>query len=236
MTRLEPRPAVDLGLAREQHALYVVALEACGVEVTELPADEERPDAVFVQDRVLVLEGRAIVCPSAVESRRGEEEALLAALDPSLPVFKLRPPACLDGGDVLVAEDLVVVGLSERSNEAAVAQLRSLLGPARRVEGVRLPADLLHLLSGCSYLGDGRLLAVEAVRGLSFAKGFEIVPLAEAEAAAANALALGEHVVLPAGYPGAAAGIEALGLLVHAVPVSEFEKRDAGVTCLSMLF
>jgi dimethylargininase len=64
---------VDLALARDQHAGYVAALRECGVEVTELPADNARPDSVFVQDRVLALDGLAIVCPSAVESRRGED-------------------------------------------------------------------------------------------------------------------------------------------------------------------
>jgi dimethylargininase len=235
LTRLDPPPPVDLALARAQHAGYVKTLRECGVGVTELPADDAHPDAVFVQDRILVLGGRAIVCPSAVESRRGEDESLVAALSSGLEIHTLLAPAYLDGGDVLVAEDRVFVGLSERSNEAAVEQLASLLASDYSVEGVKLRPDLLHLLSGCSYLGRGLLLAIESVRQLPFAERFQPVPVPEEEAQAANALALEGDVILPAGYPTTASRIGGRGLRVHEVPVSEFEKRDGGVTCLSLL-
>lgn len=235
LTRLDPAPPVDLGLARDQHAGYVAALRQCGMDVRILPSDDAHPDSVFVQDRVLVLDGRAIVCPSAVASRRGEEAELLSALDPALPVHQLVPPAFLDGGDVLITEDILFVGLSERSNRAAVDCLGALLAPARRVEGVAMPPDLLHLLSGCSYLGSGVLLASEAVRKLPFASRFEIIPVPDEEVLAANVLGLGRDVVLPAGYPETDRRIAVHGFRVHAVAVSEFEKRDGGVTCLSLL-
>jgi dimethylargininase len=236
LTGLEPPPRVDLALAREQHAAYVAALRNCGVEVTELSADDARPDSVFVQDRVLVLDGRAIVCPSAVESRRGEEEALLRAFDPALSVHRLLAPAYLDGGDVLIAEDTIYVGLSGRSNEAAVHELGSLLAPRRRVEGVELHAGLLHLLSGCSYLGGGLLLAADSVRRLRFAARFEVIAVPADEPSAANVLSLGGDVVVPAGYRETASRIAARGFRIHPVAVGEFEKRDGGVTCLSVLF
>jgi dimethylargininase len=236
LTHRNPPPPIDLALAREQHAGYVATLRDCGVEVTELPADDAHADSVFVQDRVLVLDGRAIVCPSAVESRRGEEEALLRALDPALSFYRLPPPAFLDGGDVLVAEDTVFVGLSGRSNEAAVHELGSLLAPRRRVEAVPLPSGLLHLLSGSSYLGRGLLLATNSVDGLPFARRFGTISVPADEAPAANVLVLGEDVVVPAGYPETASRIAARGFRVHPAPVGEFEKRDGGVTCLSLLF
>lgn len=236
LTRLAPPPPVDLALAREQHASYVTALRECGVEVTVLPSDGAHPDAVFVQDRLLVLDGRVIVCPSAVESRRGEDESLISALDPGLPVHRLLPPAFLDGGDVLVADGSVFVGLSDRSNEAAVEQLASLLAPDYLVEGVELPSDLLHLLSGCSYLGRGLLLAADLVRGLPFAERFQKIGIPDDEALAANVLALGDNVMVPAGYPKTSSRIAERGLEVHEVSVSEFEKRDGGVTCLSLFF
>lgn len=236
LTRVSPAPPVDLDLARTQHAGYVAVLRTIGVEVTELPADDRHPDAVFVQDRVLVLGGRAIVCPSGVPEREGEEDALIAALDPALEVVRLTPPAALDGGDVLVTESALFVGLSERSNEAAVGQLRSLLAPDRAVEAVPLPTDLLHLLSGCSHLGKGLLLATEPVRALPFAKRFGMVAVPEEEALAANVLALGRDVLVPAGYPETARRIGAHDLRAHPVDVGEFEKRDGGVTCLSLFF
>ncbi|MGH9367665.1 MAG: arginine deiminase-related protein, partial [Thermoanaerobaculia bacterium] len=155
LTRLEPPPRVDLGLARSQHAGYVEALRGLGLEVEILPADDARPDAVFVQDRVAVVGGRAIVGPSAIALRRGEAEPIAAVLRKSYPIVELRAPATLDWGDVLATEDALFVGLSERTNEAAVRQLREMLAPGWMVESVPLPAELLHLLSGCTYLGEG---------------------------------------------------------------------------------
>ena len=223
-------------MARRQHEGYVAALRRVGLDVTELPADDEHPDAVFVQDRVCVLDGRAIVGPSAVASRRGEAEALVGVLGRSFPVVELPPPCCLDWGDVLVTEDALFVGLSERSNEAAVEGLREILGSGRAVEGVALPPGLLHLLSGYVYLGDRRLLAVRALEPFARSRGFDVVPVAESEPSAANVLIRGKHAVVPAGYPETTNRIEEAGFQVQRIPMSEFEKRDGGVTCLSVLY
>jgi dimethylargininase len=204
--------------------------------VTELSADDEHPDAVFVQDRVCVLDGRAIVGPSAVESRRGETEALIEVLGRSHPVVELPPPACLDWGDALITEDALFVGLSERSNQAAVDRLREVLVPGRRVEGVPLPSELLHLLSGCAYLGDRVLLAVDSLGEFARSSGFIVVRVSEKEPLAANVLALGRHAIVPAGYPETAARIEQAGFRLQRISIGEFEKRDGGVTCLSVLY
>jgi dimethylargininase len=236
LTRLEPRPFVDLELARRQHRGYVATLRQLGLEVTELPADDEHSDAVFVQDRVCVLDGRAIVGPSAVESRRGETEAIVEVLGRSFPVVELPPDARLDWGDALVTEDALFVGLSERSNQAAVDGLREILGPGRRVEGVPLPLDLLHLLSGCAYLGNGTLLAVNSLEEFALSRGFRVVRVAESEPLAANVLAIGADAIVPAGYPETATRIEQAGFRLRRISVGEFEKRDGGVTCLSVLY
>jgi len=236
LTRLEPAPTVDLGAARAQHATYTAALVRLGLSVEALPADDERPDAVFVQDRVAVFGGRAIVGPSAVAERRGEAEPIVSVLQKLFPVVTLRAPACLDWGDVLATEEALFVGLSDRSNEAAVRQLRELLAPEWMVEAVPTPPDLLHLLSGCAYLGGGDLLAVESLSEFGTARGLNVVPVPPEEVLSANVLSLGQDVIVPAGYPETATSIEATGRRTHPVPVGEFEKRDGGVTCLSILY
>jgi len=227
---------VDIDLARRQHRGYSATLRHVGIEVTELPPDDEHPDAVFVQDRVCVVDGRAIAGPSAAPSRRGEAGPILEVLRGAYPVVELEPPASLDWGDVLITEDALFVGLSERSNRAAVEALRRLLGPGRRVEGVPLPPDLLHLLSGCAYLGDRRLLTVASLAPFARSHGFEVVPVAEAEPLAANVLVHERWVVVPAGYPETASRLAAAGFRIQRIAVGEFEKRDGGVTCLSLLY
>ena len=227
---------MDLELARRQHRGYAATLRHVGIEVTELPPDDDHPDAVFVQDRVCVVDGRAIVGPSAVPSRRGEAEPILEVLRRTHPIVELPPPASLDWGDVLIAEDALFVGLSERSNPAAVEALRALRAPGRRVEGVPLPPGLLHLLSGCAYLGNRKLLAVSSLAAFARANGFDVVPVAETEPLAANVLVHDGWAVVPAGYPETASRLQAAGFRVQRIAVGEFEKRDGGVTCLSVLY
>jgi len=232
LTALVSPPPVDLALARAQHAAYVEALRACRVEVIELAPDDEHPDAVFVQDPVLVIDGRAIVLRSGAESRRGEAPALVAVLERHLPIVGLQPPATLDGGDVLVADRAIYVGLSTRSNRVGCRQLEELTG--RRVVGVHLPPGLLHLLSGCTWLGENRLLTVDALAP-AFPQ-FEPVLVPAAESPAANVLVIGTHAIVPAGHPTVSALLEERGFVVHPVECSEFEKRDGGVTCRALLF
>lgn len=236
LTRREPPPKVDLQLARRQHRGYVATLRHVGLEVTELPPDDGHPDAVFVQDRVCVVDGRAIVGPSAVASRRGEAGTILQVLGRDYPVVELPAPSCLDWGDVLIADYSLFVGLSERTNPAAVEALREVVGSGRTVEGVPLPPGLLHLLSGCAYLGDGKLLAVRALAGFARSRGFDVVPVTETEPSAANVLVHGEWAVVPSGCPETAARIQRAGFRLQRIAVSEFEKRDGGVTCLSVLY
>jgi dimethylargininase len=236
LTQLSPRPEVDLPLARRQHEGYVATLRHVGLIVTVLPPDDEHPDAVFVQDRVCVVDGLAIVSRSAVPSREGEAGPIVEVLGGLYPVFELPPPAYLDWGDVLVTEDALYVGLSERSNREAVDALRRRLAPCRRVEGVPVPAGLLHLLSGCAYLGGRKLLALASLEDFARSRGFEVVPVAESEPLAANVLAFGRRVVVPAGYPETTRRLERAGFTVQRIAVSEFEKRDGGVTCLSVLY
>lgn len=232
LTRQVPPPPVDLALAREQHRQYREALGACGIDVIALPQDDEHPDAVFCQDPVLVVQGRAIWAQPAAPSRQGEAAALLDALRSHLPVVELQPPATLDGGDVLGTEDRLYVGLSARSNDEACRQLSQVTGLP--VKGIPIPGSLLHLLTGCTYLGENRLLAVRELASLF--PEMSIVPAPDEEAYCANALIAGRHAVIPSGYPRTAQILQGHGFTLHPVPMSEFAKRDGGVTCLSLLY
>jgi dimethylargininase len=223
---------VDLELARRQHRLVVAALRDCGLAVFELPPDPERPDAVFVADPLLLVGTRAFLAAAAAPSRAGEAEALLEALRGRFEPVLLEPPATLDGGDVLIAGDTLYVGRSSRTNQAACDQLA--LQAGRRVIGVPVPEGMLHLLTGCSYLGDDRVLTVEALADAF--SDFETIVLPKQEEAAANVLAHGRRVLVAAGYPRTVALLERAGFEVRAVSITEFEKRDGGISCLALLY
>lgn len=230
----DPRP-VDLSVALAQHAAYASALREAGVTVLELPPDPGHPDSCFVQDPAFVLDGILVAGRPAEQSRRHEERDLLAALAPlELPVYRVTRPATLEGGDLLMTEEALYAGLSARTNAAAIEQLCLVF--SRPVVPVPVPERYLHLLTGCSYLGRGRLLATADCAQLPQFAGFERLVVPDSETPAANVLALGDDVILPDGYPATAALLAAAGFRLHTVPISEFEKRDGGVTCLSLLY
>lgn len=233
----QPRPEIDVPRARRQHAEYCAALRAAGVELTELPPEEAFPDACFVQDCAVAWRGHAVVARFGAPSRQGEQATARRALDAwgSVTVSEILPPGTLEGGDVLVIGSRLIVGLSARTNRAGLAQLRERLEvEGATVEGLAVPEGL-HLLSGCTYLGQGLLLATEIYAGMRTFAGLEVIRVPAEEAAAANVLSLGRAVVVPAGYPRTAALIRARGLDVLPVDLSEFAKADGGATCLSLI-
>lgn len=225
---------IEPSLAQQQHAAYCWALTEAGVTVEALPPDELYPDSCFMQDPALVIRGQAIIAHPGAPSRRGEEGLVAPLLRQRFPTVEIKPPATLEGGDVLVLPDHVYVGRSDRTNAAGVEQLRAALDP--------LPVDeipvsgLLHLLSGVSYLGRNTLLAVRQMAGRPEFAGMRVLVVPDDEAYACNVLALGDYAVVPAGYEKTIALLAADGFRVLPVPVAEFTKADGGVTCLSLIY
>ncbi|MEJ2211546.1 MAG: arginine deiminase family protein, partial [Anaerolineae bacterium] len=201
----QPRPEIDVDRARRQHAAYCDALRQAGLDLIELPPDEAHPDACFVQDTAVVYGLLAVIARPGAESRRGEEAAVAEVLGSHRRLADIRAPATLEGGDVLIVGNRVFVGLSERTNRGGFVQLRDLL----ELEGAAVQslevAEGLHLLSGCTYLGRGVLLAAEAWAHEPPFAGLDVVQVPPEEEAAANALGLGDYAILPAGYPRTAA-------------------------------
>ena len=178
----------------------------------------------------------AFIARFGVESRQGEEEAIREVLQGHKRLITIEAPAQLEGGDVLVIGSRVFVGLSARTTRAAFAQLRDVLElEGATVEPVTV-ARGLHLLSECTYLGQGVLLVLEEMASQPFLVGLDLIVVPRSEAPAANALALGKQVILPAGFSRTASRVQKHGFEVRPVPLSEFTKADGGPTCLSLIF
>ncbi len=233
-----PAPGIDVALAQAQHGEYCQALVAAGLTVERLPADERFPDGCFVQDPAVVIAGVAVVGRMGAQSRRGEEEAIAGLLAARFPTRRLAAPATLEGGDVLPLADRVVVGLSGRTNRAGIDQLAAAL----HAQGVDLPVyaapvrDSLHLLTPLTPVGPRALLVVEGVTPPPELGRLETLTVPAEEAYAANVLALGPRVVMPAGYPRTAALLRAYGCEVLPVPLTEFAKANGGATCLALVW
>jgi dimethylargininase len=230
--------APDPALALVQHQHYRAALEAQGVALTVLPADPRHPDGCFVEDTALVTERGAILTRPGAPSRRGEIDAIEAALKPAFPdLLRIDAPGTVDAGDVCEADGHFLIGLSARTNEAGAAQLAGLLGDLgyrSDLIDIRAHPALLHLKSGIAYLGEGRLLAARDLPRHPALAAYERIDVPPAETYAANALRVNDRVLVAAGYPRTRAAIESLGFETVALEMSEFRKLDGGLSCLSL--
>lgn len=229
-----PRTPIDLDLACRQHEAYEAVLTAHGCTVQRLPADPDLPDSVFVEDAAVVLDEVAVITRPGAPSRRPETAAVATALGALRPVRAIAPPGTLDGGDVLVIDREVFVGRSTRSNAAGIAQLEAVLGPhGYRVHAVAI-RDCLHLKSAVTQVAAGAVLAnPEWVE--TGVVGLEVIEVDPAEPAAANALRIGEGVIYPTAFPRTRRRLEAAGIAIVSVDVSELQKAEGGVTCCSVI-
>jgi dimethylargininase len=227
---------IDIELARAQHAAYCAALESLGLRLVHLDADDRFPDCCFVEDAGLVIDDLAVVTRPGAESRRGEVDAVEAALRNHRAVQRIAPPATLDGGDVLRIGGRLYVGLSGRTTSAAVGQLERLVGDGG-VTVVPLPVrGILHLKSACTYLGAKTIVMRAGHLDEAPFSDYRIIPVPPGEAHAANCLAVNGVVMVPAEAPQTRRRIEAAGFETLELDISESRKAGGGLTCSSIIF
>ena len=238
LTHLQRSP-IDAAKASVQHAGYEAALRQSGLEIVRLPELPHHPDGVFVEDTALLLDGHAIITRPGVESRAAETDSTAAGLADDFELHRITD-GFVDGGDVLRIGTTLYVGLSTRTNTAGAAALREI---ARRIGHDVVQARLdgcLHLktaatFAGLDSAGTPVLLHNRAcIDAVQFA-GVEPLAVDPEEAAAANVVRAAGRVILPAGNPRTAARLRQRGFDVAEVDVSELQKAEAGVTCMSLI-
>jgi len=235
----KPGRPVSIELAVRQHAAYISALQKSGLEISFVEPDESRPDCVFIEDTAVVWNQHALItrmCPD----REGEQQAVQNILQKTHEIRKLTGSATLEGGDVLHTADTTYVGLSSRTNKPGVRDLRNFMAIfGRRV--ISIPIEkCLHLKTCATYLGDGQLMVAP---GLIPTNAFDAEAMIEtdpSEARAANCLRIGRHLLIPAGCPKTERRLqrfaETKNLEIISLNISEFEKGDGSLTCLSIIW
>lgn len=228
------RQPIDQALADQQWDNYCAALVAEGWETIEVDAAPELADSVFVEDMVVMFGDLAVLASPGAESRRPEVEAVERAVRgvPGLTVTRIELPGTLDGGDVLKVGSTVYVGASDRTNAEGIRQLRTLLTP-HRYTVVAVPiTKALHLKSAATALPDGTIIGDPAL--LDVTSLFpRFLPVFEPEGVAVIELSR-ESLLMSSAAPQTAAMIASLGYRVVTVDISEFEKLEGCVTCLSV--
>jgi dimethylargininase len=189
-----------------------------------------------VEDPLVVFDELAIITRMGAVSRRGESESLASAISAFRPLRRLREPATLEGGDVLGIGRDVFVGLTTRTNEAGIAQLRAELEPyGYRVHAVEV-RGCLHLKSACCSIGDDIVLANRDWLDVAPFRNFRIVSVAQDEPGAANVLRVGDTVLMPSCFPHTEEILRQEGLKIRMVDISELIKAEAAITCSSVIF
>jgi dimethylargininase len=230
------RECIDVAVATRQHDAYRQCLEQMGVEVTQLPLLPEAPDAVFIQDTAVIVDEVVVVASMGVACRRPEVASATGPLSNYRPLRYLSPPATLEGGDVMRIGRTLYVGISGRTNRDGFEQLSLILKPydyqVRAVE-VR---GCLHLSTGCSYLGRDFVLLNRAWVDASPFECFNVIEVDETELWAANTIAVGELLLVPSAFPRTRALIEAHQFQVISTDISELQKAEGALTCMSLIF
>lgn len=227
------RSSIDADLALRQWNGYVEALNTAGWETIEVAPADNCPDSAFVEDTVVMFGDLAVLSRPGADERKPEVAGTERALrNLGYRIERIAGPGTLDGGDVLKHGNQVWVGLGGRTNPAGVAQLAALLGPlGAQVVGVPLTL-VLHLKSAVTALPDGTIIGYEPlVDDPSVWPTFRSVP----EEPGSHVVVLDEETVLmSSSAPITSAQLVDRGLNVVSVDISEFEKLEGCVTCLSV--
>jgi dimethylargininase len=238
LTHLERVP-IDPAKAIAQHSAYERALRGAGFDVIRLPELPDHPDGVFVEDTALVLDGHAIITRPGAVSRASETASTQEALAGHFRIHRIDS-GFVDGGDVLRIGTMLYVGLSARTDEEGIASLRQIAG--------RIGFDVIKAqLKGCLHLKTAATFAGEDSRGVpvllyhrasvdpSQFAGAEVMAVDDGESSAANTLRVGSRLILPAGNSNTAEQLRRRGFELIEVDVSELQKAEAGVTCMSLI-
>ena len=226
----------DLDLALEQHRAYRRALERRGIVLTVLEADPDHPDGPFVEDTALVVRETAVMLRPGADSRRGEVERIAAELAAHRPIRRIEPPGTVDGGDILRVGKRVFVGLSGRTNREGAGQLAGILSDfGYDVTFVPVNGGL-HLKSAVTAAGPGVLVMDAGFKHREPFEEFDIIETSPEEAHAANVLAVNGDLLMAARAPKLQSKLEERGFQLEELEMSEFNKMDGALTCLSLLF
>jgi dimethylargininase len=236
LTHLERTP-IDVERAVLQHAAYERLLADAGFEIVRLPDLPDDPDAVFVEDTAIILGAHAVITRPGAASRFSETRSTAEGLSGEFELHRIES-GFLDGGDVLRIGRTLYVGLSSRTDRHGLQNLSELVAPlGYRVVEAKL-RDCLHLKTGATFAGTdgaGTPVLLYDQSSIDPAQFEGVTAIAVLERAAANCVRAGDRLILPAGNARTAALLGDAGFNVTEVDVSELQKAEAGVTCMSLI-
>ncbi len=218
------------------HKNYIHALTFAGLKVICLTAIDEFPDGQFVEDTALCLPEALILMRPGTPSRLGEVSEIAPKLRKLFKkVFEIEEPGHIEGGDILITDKEIIVGLSARTDESGISQLSKIVKSlGYLIREVITPPEILHLKTDCSVLGPDKILSTKRLQSSGCFDGYKVINVADGEEAAANVIHVNDYVIMPKGFPKTKVILENNGYKVQEINNTECAKLDGGMSCLSL--
>jgi dimethylargininase len=227
---------IDVSLAKRQHAEYCKVLKRLRLELMWVEGDHTLPDSCFVEDTAVIFGEKTVICNMSTRSRTREAVEVAKVLEKLKQTFYIKPPATIDGGDVLKIEARVFVGLSARTNLHAIHQLRKVLENSNlEIVPVKVH-NVLHLKSACTYLGNDYVILSKGCFDTQVLRDYKKIVVPRGEEYAADCLAINGTILMAEGYPATKKLVEKEGFCVKELEISEFRKGEGALTCLSIIW
>jgi len=237
--RSDQRQVPDHPRFLQEQREYLDALGQAGVETIVLPALNEYPDSVFVEDVALCVNGTALMLRPGADSRLGEAAASQSEFEQHFPVVSRLPgEGRMDGGDILLTDNDAFVGISSRTDGAAFDALLPVLEThAYRVRAVQTPSGVLHFKSDCALLDENTILATARLAEADcFGPGYRVLTVPADENAAANLIRVNDFVIMRSGFPKTHRLLQDNGYRIIQVRADEAARLDGGLSCMSLRF
>lgn len=225
---------LNLNTAKSQHLAYINLLEELGLEIIKLEADMNYPDCCFVEDTAVIHKGNAVITHPGAESRRGEVGPIETILQQFKNITRIGSPGTLEGGDIMhiPENNLLICGDTTRTNIEGINQLATKLNCDTRVITDK---EIVHLKSYVTYLGNQTILCTSKYLNHPVFSDFTKIIVPENETYAANSLTINDQLILPKGYPTTKQILKENGYDIYSLEMSEFQKCEGALTCLSLL-
>jgi dimethylargininase len=230
--------APEFKLFEKHHSDYITALKSTGAKVMVLDAMDAYPDSVFVEDAALCLPELAIVMRPGAPTRLGEAKEMAPHLSAHYSIVRtIDGPGFIEGGDILVTEQEILVGKSARTNSAGVAELGNIVADyGYQLREVETPPDVLHFKTDCSLLDEETILSTRRLAQTDCFNGYRILYTEDCEEACANSIRFNDLLIMPKGFQRTAEMLDRAGYNICQVGNSEAAKLDGGMSCLSLRF
>jgi dimethylargininase len=167
------------------------------------------------------------------ESRRGESKGVETILSEWKQIKSVKTPGTLEGGDVVHLPNSLICGITERTNHDGASQMEHWLETSvYRIEDPKI----MHIKSHVTYLGKDTMVCNPRYAEHPVLEPFAKIILPFKESHSANTLTLGDLVIMSARHDETARMVKDSGFDVIQLDMSEFEKCDGALTCLSIIF